>query len=815
MFVVPALVALAIGLAPRLKPNVAVKSDYPIRAVPLTSVQLTDTFWAPRLKRNREVTIPHGLKECEQTGRVANFVFAGQRIATGATSGKHEGYFFNDSDVYKMIEGASYSLAAHKDPKLDREIDALITDIASAQEKDGYLYTARTLCGPDYMPPGGKERWSDLGGGHELYCAGHLYEAAAAHFLATGKRSLLDVALKNADLVCSVFGPGRKQTPDGHPEVEIGLVKLYRVTGKSKYLDLARFFLAQRGNPARTDLVGEYSQDHMPIVKQTSAVGHSVRGAYLFTGVADVGTLEHDAGLLQATDRIWRDVVAHKLYVTGGIGARGGGEAFGDDFELPNRTAYAETCAAIAWMLWSERLFLRHGDARYVDVFERTLYNGFLSGVSLSGDRFFYPNPLESRSGGVRSPWFDCACCPPNVVRMMAALPGCVYAQDADGLYVNLFVGSRAETRLNGQTVRLSQQTDYPWAGHVRLTVDPAHPAKFALRVRIPGWARETPLPGSLYRYADKPSGIPMVSVNGSPVTLTPAKGYAILDRLWKHGEVVTLELPMPVRRLAADARVREDKGRIALQRGPLVYCAEGVDQHDGRVLSLAIRDNDKITARLRKDLLGGVVTLTSTAALVGRDQDGRPKALRGERLTAIPYYAWANRGRGEMAVWLARSVADARPLPNATIASTSTVATSGGTGIEALNDQQETRSSIDESNPFFHWWPRKGTKEWVRYDFRKPTKVSAVEVYWFDDTGIGECRLPKSWRLLAKVNGEWREVSNPTVYGVEKDRYNRTTFDPIMAEGLRMEIQLPKGFSTGIHEWRVFGADGTQRPPS
>ena len=782
--------------------------DYPVRPVPFTEVRVTDAFWAPRMETNRKVSIPYAFKKCEETGRIDNFAVAGR-----LKEGKFQGIYFNDSDVYKVIEGAAYALSLAPDPALDKYVDDVIAKIVAAQQPDGYLYTARTLQSAEYKPPGGTERWSDIAGGHELYCVGHLYEAAAAHFQATGKRTLLDVAIKSADLVCSVFGPGRKTNPPGHEEIEIGLGKLYRVTGDAKYLAMAKFFLDTRGREDGRRLYGLYSQDHKPVLEQDEAVGHAVRAGYLYAGMADIAALTGDAAYVKAIDRIWENVVSKKLYVTGGIGARGGGEAFGENYELPNRSAYCETCAAIANALWNYRMFLLHADARYLDVVERVIYNGFLSGVAMEGDKFFYPNPLESHSGGARSPWFGCACCPSNVVRFVPSIPGYVYAHSGDVLYVNLFIGGSAAVKMDRRTVRLTQETRYPWDGAVRMTIEPDEPGEFTLAVRIPGWAENRPVPSDLYRYADVSDAKATLTVNGKAAALDLQKGFARVRRRWQKGDTVELVLPMPVRRVLAHEKVADDAGRMALERGPIVFCAEGHDNPDGRVLNVMVADDAPLRSEFRKDLLGGVEVVRTKAVSVGRREDGTSVAGAEQELVAIPCYAWAHRGPAPMAVWLARDLAAAKPLPGPTIAHTSKVTVSHGGDVRALTDQLEPRSSIDHSNPFFHWWPRKGTEEWVQYDFKEPTAVSSVDVYWFDDTGIGECRLPASWRLKAKVDGQWRDVPNPSGYGVEKDKYNRTSFDPVKAEGLRLEVQLPEKFSAGIHEWRVNAAAAGAKP--
>jgi len=774
--------------------------DWPIRPLPYYQVQPEDGFWQARLKTSREITVPYCLEQCEKTGRISNFAKAG-----GLMEGKFEGIYFNDSDLYKILEGAAYTLKVHPDPELDKYVDRIISYIAAAQEDDGYLYTARTLAGPDYMPPGGPKRWS-APGGHELYCVGHLYEAAVAHFQATGKRTLLDVALKNADLICKTFGPDKLTWPPGHEEIEIGLVKLYRATGDEKYLRQAEFFLDLRGREDTHRLYGPYSQDHQTVAEQREAVGHAVRAGYLYTGMADVAVLRNNKAWFKALDAIWADIVGKKLYVTGGVGARGGGEAFGAGYELPNLNAYCETCAAIANVLFNQRMFLRSGDGRYMDVLERSLYNGVLPGVGLDGKSFFYTNVLESDGRHQRSPWFGCACCPSNIARFIPAVPGYAYASGEGAIYVNLFMAGRATIDLDGQRVQLHQQTDYPWSGQVKIVVEPARDdAEFALKVRVPGWARNQPVPGDLYRFLESCDEKPRLKLNGQVQPIALDKGYAVIERKWRRGDSVELVLPMPVRRLVAHEAVEADRGRVALQRGPLVYCVEWPDVRDGKVLCLMLPDKTKLVVRHRPDLLGGVTVIAGQPMRTRFVLENGEKKIVQEPgdVAAIPYYAWAHRGRGEMAVWLARTKEAARPLPAPTIAAKAKARASGG-DVAALNDQREPKSSGDHSSRFLHWWPRKGTAEWVEYEFAQATRVSAVEVYWFDDTGRGECRLPVSWRLLYRQGEQWKPVSNPSGYGCEKDKYNRTTFDPVVTTGLRIEVQLPEKFSAGIHEWKV-----------
>ena len=533
------------------------RRDYPVRPVPFTDVKIDDEFWAPRLKTNREVTIPYDFAKCEETGRIANF-----DVAAGKIEGKFRGNFgFNDSDVFKVIEGASYSLALYPDAELEKYIDELVGKIAAAQTDDGYIYTVNTIgeYADEIYCCVSEKRWSDLKSGHELYNFGHMYEAAVAHYQATGKRSFLDVAVKNADLLCRVFGPGKNRGVPGHQEIEIGLVKLYRVTGDDKYLKLAKFFLDERGNAKGHKLFGPYNQDHKAVVEQSEAVGHAVRAGYMYSGMADVAALTGDAGYVGAMERIWENVVSKKQHLTGGVGARHKGESFGDDYELPNKTAYNETCAAIANAMWNHRLFLLSGDGKYIDVLERVLYNGFLSGISLGGDKFFYPNPLASdgkykfniNESATRRPWFDCSCCPTNVVRFMPSLAGYIYAHRDNSLYVNLFIEGSGMVKMGENTVKIVQKTAYPWEGRVKIKVEPERSDEFAVCVRIPGWAQNRPMPSELYRYLDKGDEKVGLKVNGAAVRVDIEKGFARVSRRWKKDDEIDLNLPMRVRRLS------------------------------------------------------------------------------------------------------------------------------------------------------------------------------------------------------------------------------------------------------------------------
>jgi len=638
-----ALLATVLLAAP-----VALPRDYSIHAVPMTAVTIDDGFWAPKLEVNRTVTIPHILKENDDTGRVANF-----EKAAGKKTGAYEGRRFNDTDIYKIIEAASYSLALVPDPRLSTKLDELIQLIAESQEKDGYLFPARTI-DPQHPAPGvGPERWIYENGSHELYNSGHLYEAAVAHFEATGKRTLLDVAIKTADLVCRTFGPNGRHAVSGHEEIELALVKLYRATGNSTYLKTAEWLVAERGKPhpdmpPYPDKAFEmyndraYKQDQAPVVEQDRAVGHAVRAMYLYAAVADVAALTDNDAFAKAADRLWQDVVSKRLYLTGGVGARGTTESFGDDYELPNLRAYTETCASVGNDLWNQRMFLLHGDGKYIDLFERVLYNGVLAGVSLAGNTFFYQNPLESNGRAKRTEYFEVACCPANLARMLEQLPGLVYAVGTDTIYTNLYLGNHAEVKLGNRTVKIVEDTRYPWDGDVSLRLEPGGSGAFTVALRIPEWSRGRPVPSDLYRFAADVSEQPAVSVrsrNAEPqrVPLDIRDGYVRLRRNWKSGDTIHLTLPMPARRIVAHAAVKEDEGRIAIQRGPLVYAVEGID-NGGHALDLVIPRDAALRSRFRPDLLNGVEVITG--------EGSRP-------FVAIPYYAWNNRGQGEMAVWI------------------------------------------------------------------------------------------------------------------------------------------------------------------
>jgi DUF1680 family protein len=641
------------------------KHDYPIQPVAFTNVKLTDHFWTQRLETNRTVTIPASFERCESTGRVKNFQMAAERKGKFCTT-----YPFDDTDIYKTIEGASYSLALHPDKKLDHYVDSMITIIGRAQEPDGYLYTARTI---DPLHVGawlGTERWmKEQENSHELYDAGHLYEGAAAHFQATGKRNFLNIALKNADLLVRTFGPGKRHVAPGHEVVEMGLVKLYRITGKKEYLHLAKFFIDERGHKEydkKSKNVyenGIYWQDDKPVIEQDEAEGHAVRAMYLYSGMADVAALTGDKQYLAAIDKIWNNMVSKKMYVQGSIGAVGDGERFGDNYELPNATAYNETCAAIGNVFWNQRMFLLHGDAKYIDVLEKTLYNGLISGVGLDGKSFFYTNAMQVHDEfnhpdieRERAGWFTCSCCPTNVVRLMPSIPGYIYAQNGKDVYVNLFISGTGDMKVNNKDLKITQQNNYPWDGVLTFTVDPVNNMEMNLKIRIPGWAQNQAVPSDLYSYQTPSNKKIEIKLNGKPVNYQMQNGYAVINREWKKGDKVEMDLPMNVQRVVATDKLAEDAGKIALQRGPIMYCAEWKD-NDGKAANIIIPPNTIFTPAYEANLLNGVTVLKGDVKTVQVDAGGQNINTVNKTMTAIPYYSWANRGKGEMTVWFPQQV--------------------------------------------------------------------------------------------------------------------------------------------------------------
>ncbi|RPI26564.1 MAG: glycoside hydrolase family 127 protein [Acidobacteria bacterium] len=764
-----------------------------LRAVPFTEVQISDSFWAPRQEVNRKASIPVNLENLVKAGNISNFELA----AKGAKSG-FQGLVFMDSDVYKGLEAASYSLATHPDPALEKRLDEIIAALAAAQQPDGYLNTYFIL-----KEPG--KRWTNLRDWHELYCAGHMFEAAVAHFQATGKRNFLAVATRFADHIDSVFGPGKRMGYPGHPEIELALVKLWRVTGELRYFNLARFFIENRGKkffaeehqtPIET-YDGSYWQDDVPICDHENIKGHAVRACYLLSGATDVAAETGDSALLKMIHRVWRNTIERNLYLTGGIGPSAHNEGFTVDYDLPNPTAYQETCATIALAQWNHRLALLHGDAKYSDVVERSLYNGTLSGVSQDGTRFFYVNPLESRGTHHRQPWFGCACCPPNVARTVAALGGYAYAVSDTALWVNLYIQGAVKAKIGGKPVAMKVTTDYPWDGRVKLSPEVASPSRFEIRLRIPGWSRQA-----------------SVSLNGSRVEPPVLeKGYAVLSREWKSGDVIELNLSMPVERIAAHPSVAADRGRVALQRGPLVYCFESVDQ-TAALGSVYLPENTEFNfVKENGAALGPMVAITGSGRLAA-EQDWKRRlyqpvaASQSVALKAIPYYLWDNRAAGPMKVWM--PVAPPTPVIQGleSRAEVTVSFASNNSRPAGINDGLEPKSSSEQPPALCHWWPHKGGEEWVQYSWKQPVRTGAAKVYWFDDTGRGGCRLPAEWRLEYQDQGQWKPVAVTRKYPISRDQWCEIGFEPVSTTSMRLVVKLPPDFASGVHEWKIVEAE-------
>ena len=785
-----------------------------IQEVSFTQVHLDDAFWAPRIDVNRTVSIPSAFRECEKNGRFNNFVLAAQNNGRIVAEVKeHQGDFsFDDTDPYKVIEGASYALAAKYDRQLDHYLDSVINLIALAQEDDGYLTTCVTNKCTRLSGWWGSHRWERINS-LELYNSGHLIESAVAHYRATGKKAFLNVAIKNADLVCKTFGPneGQIHRPGGHPIIEMALCKLYKVTGNRKYLEGAKYFVDETGRCTDGHAPSQYSQDHIPILEQQEIVGHAVRAGYLYSGVADVAALTGEKGYQEALERIWRNMSEKKLFITGGIGSRAQGEGFGPNYELNSHTAYCETCAAIANVYWNYRMFLATGQSKYMDVVELALYNNVLSGVSLSGDRFFYDNPLESNGEHERQRWFGCACCPGNITRFIASVPGYIYSTRANGsneeIYVNLYAQGTADLG----KMELEQQTNYPWEGKIRITVKRGG-GKLAIKLRLPSWLKSSPIGNDLYTYTDK-ADVYSIQVNGQ--ALYPENhDYITINRKWKKGDVIELDFPMNVRRIVANDNAEDLRGKVALERGPIVYCIEAGDQPDKTVFDKYLLNAQEISSHFEKDLLGGVMVLEGMMKKVEPNGEVSDAAFR-----AIPYLAWNNRGPQAMEVWIASNPTVAIITPRETLASKAwTFANRGPIQNDApetapvdswaggVNDGWEPKRSSDTSKPYHYWWLKRGTHEAISYRWEEPQEVGNVQVYWLDfDHYDGNFRVPESWRLYYETEeGEWHEVEEHEPYTVLKDRYNSVNFKRIKTKSLKIVAKLQEGQSGGVLEWKV-----------
>jgi uncharacterized protein len=785
-------------------------TDYPISPVSYLAVEIRDCFWAPRIEATRTVAVPYFFDY---------------------SAGSEGGY----QDM-RVIEGACYFLAKRPDPDLRALVESRLSH--------GIAFIRRLQ----------EMKWPSKWDGSTLP-AGDFFLAAIAYEQATGSRKLLDIAIGAANALASSFGPDKRHDIASHEGVEFALVSLYRATGDVRYVRLAKFFIDERGSWRRCGRrsYGAYAQDEVPIEEQTRAIGHCVRATYLYNGLTDVVALTGYAGYARAVERIWEDALSKRTYLTGGVGSYRHLECYGDDYDLPNLGCWNEICAACGNVWWNHRLFLLTGDSKYVDVMERTLYNGVLAGVSLTGDRHLYQTPLKAYGNFERHLWFGPECCPPNITRLLASLGGLIYAYSRDSLYINLFVGSDARLKLHGVPVRVRQQTPYPWQGTTRVIINPERDCRFSILVRIPGWARNAVMPGQLYRYSGSVHPGFTLTVNGRAASHLVENGFAKVERLWSQGDVVELNCPMRVQKVLARDQVADDRAMLALERGPLVFCAEGVD-NQGHVFNLLVPESTDPEYVFRKDILGGVGTLTGNVQVLNRAADGISIEARERVFTAIPFYAFGNRDPGEMAVWLASDKSKVELPPAPTIASTSYATSScgngtvaddypgytppsvarrwypnaqdGSGGIRAIYDQIEPVNSEDESSYFLRLRPQSGDHAWVQYDFAKPARVSSVEVYWKHDKQY--VVLPKAWHLLYKNGNDWTPVRTAGPYGVESDKFNRVEFEPVLTPALRMEIQLhgiiykqgalgpPDGnwvrkdytwYEGGVVEWRVIEA--------
>lgn len=774
----------------------------PLTPVPIQSVTINDGFWSPKISLWRTTTIHDVLDKFDRSGAFENF----DRVAT-RQSGGHKGDPWWDGLVYETITGASDFLAAHPDASLQKRLEAYIDRIASAAavDPDGYVNTGTTLnhIGVRWSNPPAPGDNHDDNFPHTVYNAGCLVEAGVHFYRATGQTKLLQVATRMANTMCSIMGPPPKQNIiPGHAISEQSFVNLYRLyheqpalknkvglpVDENAYLQLAEFWIENRGHTEGRKSAGIYNQDDKPVFQQASLEGHAVRAGLLATGVATAAIVNKRPEYLETGARWWQNMVEGKMYVTGGLGAIPSSEGFGGDYELPNE-GYAETCAAVSGGFFSQNMNLATGDAKYVDVLERELYNGALSGISLSGDRYFYTNHLNSGPDHRRWSWLPEAgtpCCPPMFLKLQGGLPSYIYATDNSGVYVNLYVGSTAKTAVGKSQVELSQSTNYPWDGTVKMAVAPQNPARFTLNLRIPGWAQ-----GATFE------------LNGQPVkTPKVVNHYAQLDRNWKKGDTVTLRLPMPVERVKADSRVAADVGRTALMRGPLVYCLEGLD-NDGPIKSVFVPPTAPMTAQHHPELLGGVTVLKGTARRA-RSENGATR-LVNVPVTAIPFYANSNRDPTDMQVWVADELSKTIPLTLTDEATPLASHCNPGDTVSAMTDGVLPLKSDDDSIQRMTWWDHRGTKEWAQLSFKTARQVSSAQIYWWDEHRVGrDCRVPQSWTLQYLDGEQWKDVPNASGYGTQMDAFNKVTFAPVSTTALRVNVQLQTGWSGGILEWRL-----------
>ncbi len=624
--------------------------------VSFEQVTITDPFWKARIRTVAIATIPACVEQTEvKTPRIQNF-----EVAAGVKPGKFEGIFYDDSDVYKAIEAIAYSLRNNPDPDLEARTDGWIDKIAAAQLPDGYINTYYTLTGLD-------KRWTDMSM-HEDYNGGHLIEAAIAYYRTTGKRKLLDVAIRFANHFDSLFGPGKRPWVTGHQELELALVKLYKVTGEKKYLSLADWLLEQRGRKLAVGYTWSqwrdtaYAQDVVPVKQQREITGHAVRAMYLYTGAADVAAHTGDTGYIKAMKAVWEDVVHRNMYITGGIGSSGRNEGFSQDYDLPNLQAYCETCASVGMVFWNHRMNKLTGEGKYADILERSLFNGAQAGLSLSGDRFFYGNPLASTGTHNRRAWFGTACCPSNIARLTASVGDYIYGTSSQGLWINQYIGSKTRVVIGRQQVDVELVSDYMWNGKVEVLLNPIRTASFALYLRMPGWALGGPVPGDLYQAVRKSESKPVIRLNGTQLPLIVDNGYVVLSRKWKKGDRLEIQFPMEVMEIKAHDEVKYNRNRVALQRGPLVYCVEGAD-NEGNAFDFIVPEGTSYSADFDAGKLGGVVSLKFTVPALKVESATKVETVE-KPIIAVPYFAWCNRSPNPMQVWLPRTFENLRINP-------------------------------------------------------------------------------------------------------------------------------------------------------
>jgi DUF1680 family protein len=743
-----------------------------LEPVPFTQVTIKDHFWSPRQETNRTVTVEHSLRMLEKAGNIVDMELA--------AAGKREGYqglLFTDSDLYKVLEGISYTLQTHPNPDLSRRLDVIIDKMAAAQQKDGYLNTWFQVTRPE-------DKFKNLRDWHELYCAGHMFEAAVAHHQATGKKNFLNIALRYAELINQKFGPTGKPGYCGHPEIELALVKLWKDTGDRKWFDLSKRMIDNRGtgyfaeehNTPKERYDGTYWLDDTTICDHEEIKGHAVRAAYLLSGTTDIARETGNPEMIKMLKRVWRNATEKRIFVTGGIGPSGSNEGFTVDYDLPNMSAYQETCATIAMALWGQRMNLLFADAKYADAVETALYNGLLSGISLKGDRFFYVNPLASMGNHHRSEWFSCACCPPNVLRTIASIGGYAYATSDSSVYVNLFVAGSMKAKVGKQEVGFDVETNYPWDGRVKFVA--TKPGNFALRLRKPGWCR---------------------TANLSEASTIEA-GYFVVQKSWKTGDSLTMELDMPI------DQVKDDQGRATVRRGPLVYCLEQVD-NTAPVEDIIIPQGAAFKPVQSADM-GGITKIEAQANQAAQPDWERqlyqasppPKPITA---TLVPYGFWDNRTAGRMEVWPPTVPPPSRMIGPEARAEVTVSFKSGNAQLFGINDGVEPQSSTEQPRALLHFWPHKGGTEWVQYTWKKPVVAKAIKLYWFDDTGRGECKIPTSWKLQAQINGNWQDVKLKTT-SFKLNAWCESTFEKVSTTALRVVIEQQPNWASGIHEWKV-----------